>query len=89
VSVDAGIRATGPSYPSHPSEQARPAAAAGRNVAAGAVGEGPDPVRWLLRAAPLALVAVMLAVVLRLSALHLGNDDTWFHLVLGHRFRTG
>jgi hypothetical protein len=86
VSVDAGIRATGPSYPS---EQARPTGAERRSEAPGAVDEGPDPVRWLLRAAPLALVAVILAVVLRLSALHLGNDDTWFHLVLGHRFRTG
>ncbi len=87
MSVDADIRAPGPSYP--PGEP-RPTAAPRRDegpVTAG--GDGRDPVRWLLRVAPLGVLATMLATVLRLSALHLGNDDTWFHLVLGHRFRTG
>ncbi len=40
-------------------------------------------------AAPLVLVALLLFLVLRFSALHLGNSDTWFHLVLGDRFRDG
>jgi hypothetical protein len=48
-----------------------------------------DPVRRVHDAAPLALLVLLLAVVLRYSALHLGNDDTWFHLVLGDRFRHG
>jgi hypothetical protein len=42
-----------------------------------------------LDAAPLAVVALLLAVVLRFCALHLTNRDTWFHLVIGDRFRHG
>lgn len=53
------------------------------------VSTAPDPVQRVLAAAPLALLVLLLAVVLRLSALHLGNADTWFHLVLGDRFRSG
>lgn len=48
-----------------------------------------DPVRRVLDVAPLGLLALLLVVVLEYSALHLGNDDTWFHLVLGDRFRHG
>jgi hypothetical protein len=48
-----------------------------------------DPVARALTAVPVLLVLLLLAVVLRSSALHLGNDDTWFHLVLGDRFRHG
>ena len=39
--------------------------------------------------AAVVLLALLLALVLRFSALHLGNQDTWFHLVLGDRFRHG
>jgi hypothetical protein len=39
--------------------------------------------------APLGLLVLLAALVLRYSALRLGNDDTWFHLVLGDRFRHG
>jgi hypothetical protein len=38
---------------------------------------------------PFVVLYLLLAVVLRYSALHLGNQDTWFHLVLGDRFRDG
>jgi hypothetical protein len=38
---------------------------------------------------PWAVLGCLLAVVLRFSALRLGNQDTWFHLVLGDRFRHG
>ncbi|MGA8994605.1 MAG: hypothetical protein WB441_09910, partial [Nocardioidaceae bacterium] len=48
-----------------------------------------DPVGRALAAMPLVLVVLLMAVVLRYPALRLGNDDTWFHLVLGERFRDG
>jgi hypothetical protein len=35
------------------------------------------------------LLSLLLVLVLCFSALHLGNQDTWFHLVLGDRFRHG
>jgi hypothetical protein len=55
-----------------------------------ATGRAPvDPVLRALAVAPVLVVLLLLAVVLRFSALHLGNDDTWFHLVLGDRFRHG
>ncbi len=47
----------------------------------------PDPVRRALAATPYLLLVLATGVVLRFSALHLGNDDTWFHLALGDRFR--
>ena len=47
----------------------------------------PDLVRRALVAAPYLMLVLAAAVVLRFSALHLGNDDTWFHLALGDRFR--
>lgn len=47
------------------------------------------PLRRRLDVLPVALLVLLLAVVLRYSALHLGNTDTWFHLVLGDRFRHG
>jgi hypothetical protein len=37
----------------------------------------------------LVLLSLLMVLVLRFSALHLGNQDTWFHLVLGNRFRHG
>src|SRR5919112_373712 len=39
--------------------------------------------------APVGLVVLLFAILLRYSALHLNNFDTWFHLTLGDRFRTG
>src|SRR5919112_5647323 len=39
--------------------------------------------------APVGLVVLLFAILLRHSALHLNNFDTWFHLTLGDRFRTG
>ena len=58
---------------------------------AGAAGTRPrvDPVHRALATLPLVIVLLLLATVLRYSALHLGNQDTWFHLVLGDRFRSG
>jgi hypothetical protein len=50
---------------------------------------GVDPVRRALAVVPFLVLVLLLAVVLRYSALHLGNQDTWFHLVLGDRFRDG
>jgi hypothetical protein len=48
-----------------------------------------DPVRRALAAMPLVVLVLLLGVVLRYSALRLGNQDTWFHLALGDRFRDG
>ena len=39
--------------------------------------------------APVCLVVLLMAILLRYSAMHLNNFDTWFHLTLGDRFRTG
>ena len=39
-----------------------------------------------LVAAPLLVLGLLLAIVLRYSALDLDNQDTWFHLALGDRF---
>jgi hypothetical protein len=43
----------------------------------------------MLMLAPICLVVLLLAIVLRYSALYLDNSDTWFHLALGQHFRTG
>jgi hypothetical protein len=58
-------------------------------VFASAAPAPPGPARRLTAFAPLAGVVLLLGLVLKYSALHLGNDDTWFHLVLGDRFRHG
>jgi hypothetical protein len=42
-----------------------------------------------LTTAPVLLVVLLMALLLRYAALHLSNSDTWFHLTLGERFRTG
>jgi hypothetical protein len=43
----------------------------------------------VLLAAPVLVMALLMAVVLRYSALDLDNQDTWFHLALGDRFLDG
>jgi hypothetical protein len=48
-----------------------------------------SPVTRILAQAPAYLVVLLMAVVLRYSALRLDNLDTWFHLTLGDRFRSG
>ena len=45
------------------------------------------PLAGLLRLMPLYVVALVMAIVLRYSALRLDNGDTWFHLLLGRHFR--
>ena len=52
-------------------------------------GEGVDGVTRALSWAPFGLVVLLMAILLRYCALHLNNFDTWFHLTLGERFRTG
>jgi hypothetical protein len=54
-----------------------------------AVTESSDIVTRTLSWAPVGLVVLLMAILLRYSALHLNNFDTWFHLTLGDRFRTG
>jgi hypothetical protein len=51
--------------------------------------ESSDIVTRTLSWAPVGLVVLLMAILLRYSALHLNNFDTWFHLTLGERFRTG
>src|SRR3954454_17657731 len=51
--------------------------------------ESADLVTRLLAHAPVCLVVLLMAILLRYSALHLNNFDTWFHLTLGDRSRTG
>ncbi len=46
---------------------------------------GPPPSPW----PAVLLVVALMAVLLRFSSLRLNNTDTWFHLVLGERFRHG
>src|SRR4051794_41054181 len=53
------------------------------------VPESSDIVTRTLSWAPIGLVVLLMAILLRYSALHLNNFDTWFHLTLGDRFRTG
>ena len=48
-----------------------------------------DPRVGVVGYVPLVLMLLLMGVVLRFSALHLGNLDTWFHLTLGDRFRSG
>jgi hypothetical protein len=54
-----------------------------------ASGDGVSVVTRALSWAPICLVVLLMAILLRYSALYLNNFDTWFHLTLGDRFRTG
>lgn len=54
---------------------------------AGVLASRSSPRSPALVVAPLLLLSLVMLVVLRLSAAELNNQDTWFHLALGDRFR--
>jgi hypothetical protein len=49
-----------------------------------------DPVSWIVRqAAPLAVLVALVGFAVRTGAQGLTNDDTFFHLRIGHEFLSG